>query len=105
MDALRRAQEGLTKDDIVEQTAKSLSIQLEGVAKLWMGQHGACDRLSDILGIKKPKAEDAKKASDRRETAAKISALVLANAFIFQEQLAASDGRVTPLRKLVPKLI
>ena len=38
MDALRHAQEALTKDDIVEQTAKSLSGQLSGVAKLWMGQ-------------------------------------------------------------------
>ena len=37
MDALRHSQEALTKDDIVEQTAKSLSVQLEGVAKLWMG--------------------------------------------------------------------
>lgn len=40
MDALRHAQEYLTKDDIVEQTAKSLSSQLSGVAKLWMGQKG-----------------------------------------------------------------
>ncbi len=57
MDALRRAQEGLTKDDIVEKTAKSLSLQLEGIARLWMGQKGACDRLSTILGITPPKSE------------------------------------------------
>lgn len=48
MDALRRAQEALTKDDIVEQTAKSLSVHLVAVAKLWMGQKGSCDRLSQI---------------------------------------------------------
>ena len=100
MDALRRAQEALTKDNIVEQTAKALSIQLEGVAKLWMGQTGACDRLCRILGTGPPKNEAQEKARDRRETAAKVSALVLANAFIFQEQLAATDGRVTPLRRL-----
>ncbi len=100
MDALRHAQEALTKDDIVEETAKSLSVQLEGVARLWMGQKGACDRLSTILGLTPPKGETAQKAEDRRETAAKVSALVLANAFIFEEQLAQSDGRVTPLRKL-----
>lgn len=100
MDALRRAQEALTKDDIVDETAKSLSIKLSGVAKLWMGQAGACDRLSQILGIIAPKTEEPEKAATRRETAAKVSALVLANAFIFQEQLAATDGRVTPLRKL-----
>ncbi|MGH9676316.1 MAG: N-6 DNA methylase, partial [Candidatus Acidiferrum sp.] len=100
MDALRRAQEALTKDDIVEETAKSLRMQLEGVAKLWEGQQGACDRLSDILGFAPPKGETREKARDRRETASKVSALVLANAFIFQEQLAETDGRITSLRKL-----
>ncbi len=100
MDALRHAQEALTKDDIVEQTAKSLSGQLSGVAKLWMGQKGACDRLSTILGLFAPKGETKEKAEERRETAAKVSALVLANAFIFQEQLAQTDGRVTSLRTL-----
>jgi N-6 DNA Methylase len=99
MDALRHSQEALTRDDIVEQTAKSLSVQLEGIAKLWMGQKGACDRLSEILGLIPPKGEQHDKAEDRRETAAKVSALVLANAFIFQEQLAQTDGRVMPLRK------
>jgi hypothetical protein len=100
MDALRHSQEALTKDDIVEQTAKSLSVQLEAVAQLWMGQKGACDRLSEILGLGPPKGETPEKAEDRRETAAKVSALVLANAFIFQQQLAQTDGRVTSLRKL-----
>jgi hypothetical protein len=100
MDALRRAQEALTKDDVVEQTAKSLSMQLETVSRLWIGQTGACDRLSGILGIVTPKGEKPDKADERRETAAKVSALVLANAFIFQEQLALTDTRVDTLRKL-----
>jgi hypothetical protein len=100
MDALRHAQEALTKDDIVEKTAKSLSARLEGVAKLWMGHHGACDRLSQILGLLPPKGETCEKALARRETAAKVSALVLANAYIFQEQLAGTDGRITALRRL-----
>jgi len=100
MDALRHAQEALTKDDIVERTAKSLSAQLAGVATLWMGQKGACDRLSNILGLFSPKGETREKAQERRETAAKVSALVLANAFIFQEQLAGTDGRVISLRTL-----
>lgn len=100
MDALRRAQEALVKDDIVEETAKSLSLQLSGIAKLWMGQAGACDRLSDLLGVRIPTKESPEKAAARRETAAKVSALVLANALIFQEQLAAGDRRITPLRKL-----
>lgn len=100
MSALRRVHEALTKDDVVEETARSLSVQLQAVAELWSGQAGACDRLSNILGITKPKKEEPDKAQERRETAAKVSALVLANAFIFQEQLAHTDGRVTPLRKL-----
>ena len=100
MDALRRAQESLVKDDIVEQTAKSLSIRLASVAKLWMGQKRACDRLSGILGMTDPKGENVEKAGERRETSAKVAALVLANAFIFQEQLASTDGRISPLRKI-----
>jgi hypothetical protein len=99
MSALRRAHEGLTKDDVVEQTAKELSVQLQAVAALWSGQAGACDRLSTILGFARPKKEEPEKAHERRETAAKVSALVLANAFIFQEQLARTDERVAPLRK------
>jgi N-6 DNA methylase len=100
MDALRRAQEALTKDDVVEQTAKSLSMQLETVSRLWIGHTGACDRLSGILGIVAPKGEKPDKADERRETAAKVSALVLANAYIFQEQLSLTDTRVDTLRKL-----
>ncbi|NRF10805.1 N-6 DNA methylase [Agrobacterium pusense] len=100
MESLRRAQESLTQDDIVEKTAKALSVHLEGIAKLWIGQPGACDRLSKLLGIGIPKKEEAKAALERRETAAKVSALVLANAFIFQEQLSLTDERVETLRKL-----
>jgi hypothetical protein len=98
MDALRRIQETLTRDDIVERTAKALSLQLHNVAHLWMGQTGACDRLSDILGMFPPKNETPAKSAERRETAARVSALVLANALIFQEQLSATDKRVVTLR-------
>ena len=100
MDALRRAQETLTKDDIVEKTAKSLSMQLETVSRLWHGQPGACDRLSNILAIASQANESNAKANDRRETAAKVAALVLANAFIFQEQLSRTDERVETLQKI-----
>jgi hypothetical protein len=100
MEALRRAQEALTRDDIVEKAAKSLSLQLETIARLWIGQHNICDRLSLILGIVPPKGETHDKANQRRETAARVSALVLANAYIFQEQLALADTRIDTLRKL-----
>ena len=100
MEALRRAQEGLTKDDIVEKTAKALNSRLQAVADLWIGQPGACDRLSRILGITPTKGETEQLAHARRETTAKVSALILANAYIFQDQLAASDGRISVLKKL-----
>ena len=100
MAALRRSQEALTKDDIVAKTAKALSMQLETVARLWIGQQKICDRLSGILGIPAPKGEKKEKESERRETAARVSALVLANAYIFQEQLATTDTRIDTLRKL-----
>jgi N-6 DNA Methylase len=100
MDALRRAQEALAKDDIVEQTAKALSMQLETVANLWIGQPGACDRLSTILRIAGPTGETKEKAAERRETAARVSALILANAYIFQEQLARTNPLVETLQKL-----
>lgn len=100
MESLRRAQEALTEDNIVEQTANSLSQQLQSVARLWIGQAGSCDRLCGILGIPIPKGEEPDRASERRDSAAKISALVLANAFIFQEQLALTDTRVDTLRKI-----
>src|SRR5947208_2930353 len=46
------------------------------------------------------KKEKPEIALARRQTAAKVSALVVANAYIFQEQLAATDGRISSLRKL-----
>jgi hypothetical protein len=38
----------------------------------------------------------------RRQTAAKLAALMLANAFIFQEQLSGLDERVNPIRTMLP---
>lgn len=69
-------------------------MQLETVAALWQGQEGAADKLSFLLSMKPPKDEEPEARAARRKTAARISALVIANAFIFQEQLAASDGQV-----------
>jgi hypothetical protein len=100
MAALRRVQDSLAKDDIVAKTAESLSTRLEGVAKLWLGQEGACDRLAQILGITPPRGETPDKAHERRETSAKVAALVLANAFIFEQQLADTNAKITSLRNL-----
>ena len=98
--AIIRAQEALAKDDIVERTAKKLSTQLETIAKLWTGQTGTCDRLSEILGFHPPVGESSEKATERRESATKVSALVLANAFIFQEQLSVSNTQVKTLKRI-----
>ena len=90
---------GSPKMILSRQTAKALSVQLEAISKLWQGQAGTCDKLSRILGITPPKGENAVKAQERRETAAKVAALVLANALIFQEQLAPTNLRVSTLTK------
>lgn len=97
--ALRRVRETLTQDDIVAASAKRLSERIEGVAHLWIGQSATCDRLSKTLGMPAKRGEDADERDERRVTAAKVAALVLANALIFQEQLAASSGdeRIQPL--------
>ncbi len=100
MGALRRAQESMAEDNVVEETARSLSERLEGIASLWSGQPGTCDRLSKLLGMQPIAAEDSVSAAARRETAAKVGALVVANALIFQEQLCNADGRIRSLAKL-----
>ena len=100
MGALRRAQESMAEDNVVEETARSLSERLEGIASLWSGQPGTCDRLSKLLGMHPIASEDAPAASARRETAAKVGALVVANALIFQEQLCNADGRIRSIAKL-----
>lgn len=100
IEALRQVQEVLTRDDIVKKTAISLSAHLERVAMLWSGRTDACDRLSKLLGISNPDSNSPEVVAERRETATNVAALVLANALIFQEQLASSDERVDTLRKL-----
>ncbi|MCL5971515.1 MAG: SAM-dependent methyltransferase [Firmicutes bacterium] len=74
--------------------------RLNGIAQLWIGQPSVCDRLSGILGVPTPAGETSDKAGARRETAAKVAALVIANALIFQEQLAITDRRIQPLKTL-----
>jgi hypothetical protein len=98
--SLRRVQDALAKDDIVAESARKLSERIEGIALLWAGQPATCDRLSTLLGMPIKRGEDAKERGARRSTATKVASLVLANAMIFQEQLASSggDGRVDSLR-------
>jgi len=98
--SLRRVQESLIKDDIVAESARKLSERIEDIASLWGGLPAICDRLSSLLGMPKKRGETPEERDARRATAAKVASLVLANALIFQEQLAVSggDGRVDSLR-------
>ncbi|MDR0233247.1 MAG: hypothetical protein LBI31_00295, partial [Zoogloeaceae bacterium] len=100
--ALRRVHESLTKDDIVAESARKLSEKIDTIAALWSGQAAICDRLSSLLGMPPKRRESSEERNARRATATKVAALVLANAMIFQEQLASSggDGRVDSLRVL-----
>ncbi len=98
LEALRRARDALAQDDVVQRTADSLSARLQGIANLWEGQTGTLERLSALLRMPGNDGETERQSADRRQSAAKISALVLANALIFQEQLSASDERVRTLR-------
>ena len=98
--ALRRVHETLIQDDIVAKSAQRLSERIEIIAALWLGQGAARDRLSELLGMPVKPGETADEKEARRVTATKVASLVLANAMIFQEQLATSesDERIETLR-------
>ncbi|MDR0672673.1 MAG: hypothetical protein LBF93_03220 [Zoogloeaceae bacterium] len=96
--ALRRVHGVLVRDDVVAAAAEKLVGKIEAVAILWPPT--VCDKLSELLEmpIRGDETQEAREA--RRTTATKVASLVLANALIFQEQLAAygEDTRVPSLR-------
>jgi hypothetical protein len=98
---LRRVHEGVCKQDAVEKAAIQLSNSLDGVAELLKHEPATCDRLSTLLGFSVQPNEKPKMSVARRRTAAKVSALTVANAFIFQEQLAAANDKVAPLSGMI----
>lgn len=99
LDSLRRVHQSLLQDDLVDRAAQGLSERIETIAALWTGQTATCDRLSTLLGMSPHKGEKNEERDARRITATKVAALVLANAMIFQQQLAisGSDSRVHTL--------
>ena len=99
LDALRRTQEALAAEDFVARTAAQLSGELEAISRRLSGTSAAAERLAGILQIIPPRGETPESAHERRQTAVKVSALVLTSAFILQEQLALSNTRVASLRK------
>jgi hypothetical protein len=98
---LRHAQEDLARDDAVQRLAASLSERLVSISTLLADNEVLCDRLTISLGISHDATETPATAQRRRATAAKVAALTIANALIFQEQLSSADGRVSPLRAML----
>ncbi|HZE59641.1 MAG TPA: hypothetical protein VE085_03720 [Burkholderiales bacterium] len=102
LDEIRRAHERMCNEDVVQQAAESIRGCLDGVSRLFASNASICEELSKVLGIGKPGKEDSETKRRRIDTTTKIAALTLANAFIFQEQLAASGVRnVISLRDLL----
>jgi hypothetical protein len=100
LDEIRRVHESMCKEDVVQLAAESIKGYLDGVAKLFEAHPRICDELSEVLGVGRPGKEDKKTHEARMRTIASVSALTLANAFIFQEQLAASGvAKVISLRE------
>ncbi|MDR3158200.1 MAG: hypothetical protein LBU11_04150 [Zoogloeaceae bacterium] len=96
--ALRRVHGALARDDVVAAAAGKLVGKIETIAILWPPT--VCDKLSNLLEMPARKNETPEEQEARRITATKVASLVLANALIFQEQLAAhgDDARVPSLR-------
>lgn len=102
LNELRRANEAVCKQDVVQQAAQKISRYLDGVAAILENDAATCDRLSQLLGFSLAQKLGEKLTLQRRRTAAKVAALTLANAFIFQEQLSATKAQVRPLRQTLP---
>jgi hypothetical protein len=100
LDALRRTQATLIQDDIIATTAASLAQRISDTTLLWQGETGTCSRLAILLGMPAASGETPEQATGRRLTAAKIAALIMANALIFESQLAKTDDRVMSMVQL-----
>ncbi|MDY7001045.1 MAG: hypothetical protein SVS15_04595 [Thermodesulfobacteriota bacterium] len=99
---LRHAHESIIRDDVVERAVERLSSGMSIFSDYLCASSAVCDRLTEIFGM----YEDEKKKNKvyqkirLRRTAAQIAALSVANAFIFQEQLAQVNSRIRPLNRL-----
>lgn len=99
---IKRVHESICKEDVVQAAAESIRGSLAGVANLLETRPGVCEELSKLLGMGKPEREDAELKRRRMHTVTRVAALTLENAFIFQEQLAASGtSEITSLRELL----
>ena len=98
LDLLRRAQNNLASEDYVEKIAADLRGAINRSADQWRLSRGDCDRLSEKLGYGAPKNEKERDKAMRHQSVTQIAALIFANAFIFQERLAAIRKDIAPLR-------
>lgn len=94
---IRQAQTALLEDNLVETLAASLGEVLLHAANMWTNETATCEKFSRLLGVYPPSKETPEKTQQRHATAAKIAALVLANALIFQEQLLRTHDNVKPI--------
>ncbi|GEM_PF-179651 len=94
---IRQAQTALLEDNLVETLAASLGEVLLHAANMWTKETATCEKFSRLLGVYPPSKETPEKTQQRHATAAKIAALVLANALIFQEQLLRTHDNVQPI--------
>lgn len=90
-DALRQCYEQLVRDEVLMRAAEILGGSTERLTGAFQGQPGSVGRFGEVLGLGRFAT-----AGERRPMA-RIAALVVANAMIFQEILAQRDSRVRSL--------
>ncbi len=106
-EALGRAYEQLVEEEAVGKAVAVLEAAIEQCATALRLQPATTQRLAEALGIWNPSASPDDEGDERgarsltpaqRTAVNRISGLVLVNATIFQEVLAAHDRRVRPLQ-------
>ena len=99
LDTLRRAQQQLISSDALLEAARLIQQGIERVASLWGENPAICQRLANELGMV-PADSKTEYMSRFFETASTVSALVLANALIFQEQISRINSQIPPISGL-----
>ena len=99
LDSLRRSHQQLVSSNTLLEAAKLIQQGVDRVASLWRGNPAICQRLAGALGMVAAETKPDYLARFN-ETASTVSALVLANALIFQEQISRVNDRVTPISLL-----
>lgn len=96
--ALRRTFEQLVQEDVVKQAVAAIEAAVDGFAATIAAKQGIIKRMAQNLGIRELPQQ---KQTDSNVKVAQISGLVLINAMIFQEMLAASNAEVPTLSSVL----